>query len=284
MIFPLTNFNPFRIGLHPIDKQDWLFLNVSDSAYIKNKYQLAQERLNEVFFVAENNKQDIFELASKLQSELLIQEPKLSDRLKLAMQKMNFNLIGQDNPLLALSFMIEDDLIILQQENGFFRMVAGAIFSPSGWLLKDKQLLDIDAIHSRVPHYDSLLADRLKTMLLKLPTEKPFERHNWSLYKSSNLYQPPLIKNAHHINISSDADIQSLHVRVERQTLYKPKDSALIVFSIKVINYPISELTTNKTLLNNFYLALEELSADMIEYKGLTSCIGFFKKYLKSFL
>ena len=82
----------------------------------------------------------------------------------------------------------------------------------------------------------------------------------------------------------SKEDIESIKIRIERQTLYKPENSNLILFSIRVRNYPINEITDNKSLGQNFYLALEGLSEEMIEYKGLTSSIGLFKAHLKSFL
>ena len=75
-----------------------------------------------------------------------------------------------------------------------------------------------------------------------------------------------------------------MNIRIERQTLYKPENSNLILFSIKVMNYKIKEITDNKSLVQNFYSALIGLSEEMIEYKGLTSSIGLFKDYLKSFL
>ena len=284
MNFPLEKFNPFEIGLRPIDKKDWLSLNNSDSIYIQNKHRLIQENIQEVYFVSEDFKQDIFDLAQLLQGDLIEQESGLQERLHLSLQETGIKSINHDNALLVLSLLVEDDLVILRSEEDSFKMIAGAVFSPSGWDLKSKQFLDINDIHSPVPHYDSLLAKRLNKILTKLPICIPFERHNWSIYGSEDLFQPPEIKQAKGIDILSKEDIESINIRIERQTLYKPENSNLILFSIRVRNYPINEITENKSLGQNFYLALEGLSEEMIEYKGLTSSIGIFKAYLKSFL
>ena len=284
MNFPLDKFNPFEIGLRPIDKKGWLSLNNFDSIYIQNKHRLIQENIQDVYFVSEDYKQDIFNLAQLLQSDLIEQESGLQERLYLALQETGIKSINHDNALLVLSLLVEDDLVILRPKEGSFQMIAGAVFSPSGWDLKSKQFLDINDIHSPVPHYDSLLAERLNKILTKLPIGIPFERHNWSIYGSEDLFQPPEIKQAQGFNIRSKEDIESINIRIERQTLYKPENSNLILFSIKVRNYPINEITDNKSLGQNFYLALEGLSEEMIEYKGLTSSIGLFKAYLKSFL
>ncbi len=284
MNFPLDKFNPFEIGLRPIDKKDWLSLNSFDSIYIQNKHRLIRENIQDVYFVSEDCKQDIFDLAQLLQSDLIEQESGLRERLHLSLQETGIKSINHDNALLVFSLLVEDDLVILRPEEDSFKMIAGAVFSPSGWDLKSKQFLDINNIHSPVPHYDSLLAERLNKILTKLPICIPFERHNWSIYGSEDLFQPPEIKQAKGIDILSIEDIESINIRIERQTLYKPENSNLILFSIRVRNYPINEITDNKSLGQNFYLALEGLSEEMIEYKGLTSSIGLIKAYLKSFL
>ena len=284
MNFPLDKFNPFEIGLRPIDKKGWLSLNSFDSIYIQNKHRLIQENIQDVYFVSEDYKQDIFNLAQLLQSDLIEQESGLQERLDLALQETGIKSINHDNALLALSLLIEDDLVILRPEKDSFKMTGAAVFSPSGWDLNSKQFLDIDAIHSPVPHYNSLLAERLNKILTRLPICIPFERHNWSIYGSDDLFQPPEIKLANGIDIRFKEDIESINIRIERQTLYKPENLNLILFSIKVMNYPIKEITDNKSLGQNFYSALQDLSAEMIEYKGLTSSIDLFKAYLKSFL
>ncbi len=284
MNFPLDKFNPFEIGLRPVDKKDWLSLNSFDSIYIQNKHRLIRENIQDVYFVSEDCKQDIFDLAQLLQSDLIEQESGLRERLHLSLRETGIKCINFDNALLVFSLLVEDDLVILRPEEDSFKMIAGAVFSPSGWDLKSKQFLDINNIHSPVPHYDSLLAERLNKILTKLPICIPFERHNWSIYGSEELFQPPEIKQAKGIDILSIEDIESISIRIERQTLYKPENSNLILFSIKVRNYQIKEITENKSLVQNFYLALEGLSEEMIAYKGFTSSIGLFKDYLKSFL
>jgi hypothetical protein len=281
--FPLEKFNPFEIGLHPINKKDWLSLNKFDSAHIKNKHRLIKESLQDVYFVSENYKQEILDLALTIKDDLIKQESGLHERLNLSLQETGIDSI-LDNALLVLSLMVEDDLVILSPKHDAFKMIGAAVFSPSGWDLKTKQLLDIDAIHSPVPNYNSLLSQRLKKLLINLPPSKPFERFNWSLYQKSDLYQPSKIKLSNALILNSNEDIESLSLRVERQTLYKPDYSDLIIFSIKVTNFPLVEITSNTLRAKNFYLALENLSNEMIEYKGLSPGIGMLKNYFKLYL
>ncbi|MGA0258476.1 MAG: heme-dependent oxidative N-demethylase subunit alpha family protein [Saprospiraceae bacterium] len=283
MNFPLEKFNPFEIGLHPINKKDWLSLNKFDSAHIKNKHRLIKESLQDVYFVSENYKQEILDLALTIKDDLIKQESGLHERLNLSLQETGIDSI-LDNALLVLSLMVEDDLVILSPKHDAFKMIGAAVFSPSGWDLKTKQLLDIDAIHSPVPNYNSLLSQRLKKLLINLPPSKPFERFNWSLYQKSDLYQPSKIKLSNALILNSNEDIESLSLRVERQTLYKPDYSDLIIFSIKVTNFPLVEITSNTLRAKNFYLALENLSNEMIEYKGLSPGIGMLKNYFKLYL
>ena len=283
MNFPLEKFNPFEIGLHPINKNDWLSLNKFDSAHIKNKHRLIKESLQDVYFVSENYKQEILDLALAIKDDLIKQEPGLHERLNLSLQETGIDSI-LDNALLVLSLMVEDDLVILSPKHDAFKMIGAAVFSPSGWDLKTKQLLDIDSIHSPVPNYNSLLSERLKKLLINLPPSKPFERFNWSLYQKSDLYQPSKIKLSNALILNSNEDIESLSLRVERQTLYKPDYSDLIIFSIKVTNFPLVEITSNTLRAKNFYLALENLSNEMIEYKGLSPGIGMLKNYFKLYL
>ena len=283
MNFPLEKFNPFEIGLHPINKNDWLSLNKFDSAHIKNKHRLIKESLQDVYFVSENYKQEILDLALTIKDDLIKQESGLHERLNLSLQETGIDSI-LDNALLLLSLMVEDDLVILSPRHDDFKMIGAAVFSPSGWDLKTKQLLDIDAIHSPVPNYNSLLSERLKKLLINLPPSKPFERFNWSLYQKSDLYQPSKIKQSNALIFNSNEDIESLSLRVERQTLYKPDYSDLIIFSIKVTNFPLVEITSNTLRAKNFYLALENLSNEMIEYKGLSPGIGMLKDYFKLYL
>ena len=282
MQFPLKTFNPFELGLKPIPVERWLSFNVANSLYIQNKCKLINENLDEVIFVADAFRDEIHDLAHALKNNFLNINPSLHEQLEQACCACNQS-ISLNNHFLELALCVEDDLLFLQPDNGSFKLVGAAVFSPSGWNLKDKQFLSIDSIHSPVPHYAELLGLKVNKVLGNLPISKPFERHNWSIYQSNALYQPASVKKTNAITANSEAELKKLAIRIERQSLCRQRDSDMIIFSIKVSNFGIDKITEDKLLTNNFLTCLESLSDEMIEYKGLHGAIDNLKDYLKSY-
>lgn len=282
MRFPLKSFNPFELGLKPIQLEQWLSLNVDNSLYIQNKCKLINENLDDVIFVADAFRDEVHDLALNLKNNFLSINPSLHEHLEQACSACNKS-ISLNNYFLELALCVEDDLLFLQPDKGSFKLVGAALFSPSGWNLKDKQFLSIDSIHSPVPHYAELLGSKVNKVLVNLPISKPFERHNWSIYQSNALYQPASIKKTNAITAKSDAELKNLSIRIERQSLCRPLDSDMIVFSIKVSNFGIDKIIEDNLLTNNFLACLESLSDDMIQYKGLHGAIDNLKDYLKSY-
>lgn len=282
MRFPLKSFNPFELGLKPIQLEHWLSLNVDNSLYIQNKCKLINENLDDVIFVADAFRDEVHNLALNLKNNFLSINPSLHEHLEQACSACNKS-ISLNNHFLELALCVEDDLLFLQPDKGSFKLVGAALFSPSGWNLKDKQFLSIDSIHSPVPHYAELLGSKVNKVLVNLPISKPFERHNWSIYQSNALYQPASIKKTNAITAKSDAELKNLSIRIERQSLCRPLDSDMIVFSIKVSNFGIDKIIEDNLLTNNFLACLESLSDDMIQYKGLHGAIDNLKDYLKSY-
>ena len=283
MRFPLKTFNPFELGLKPIPLERWLSLNVANSLYIQNKCKLINENLDEVIFVADTFRDEINDLAHTLKNNFLNINPSLHEQLEQACCTCNQS-SSLNNHFLELALCVEDDLLFLQPDKGSFKLVGAALFSPSGWNLKDKQFLSIDSIHSPVPHYAELLGSKVNKVLSNLPDAKPFERHNWSIYQSNALYQPVSIKKDNTITTKSEAELKSLSIRIERQSLCRPLDSEMIIFSIKVYNFGIDKIIEDNLLTNNFLACLENLSDDMIEYKGLQGAINNIKAFLRAYL
>ena len=112
--------------------------------------------------------------------------------------------------------------------------------------------------------YLEKIDSRVNNIFKNLPDEKIFERFNWSIFDSPELFQPIGSKSLVEI---SNTKPEELFLRVERQTIRRLHQSRSILFTVRVHVDSIISILGNKELVIDLTKAIQNLDEDMKSYK-----------------
>ena len=110
---------------------------------------------------------------------------------------------------------------------------------------------------------------RVNTIFTNLPDQKIFERYNWSIFDSPELFQP--VGNKSLVEIKNTQP-DKLFIRVERQTIRRLDYSRdTVLFAVRVHVNPMQnqlfDIINNKKAISDLIQAIQNLEEDMKTYK-----------------
>jgi hypothetical protein len=166
-------------------------------------------------------------------------------------------------PIVRASLLVPDDLCLMEELDGRYRLTAACVCAPSYWRLAEKIGRTLDGIHAPVPTLNAKLAPSMQQFFARLSNDAVFERRNWLIHTNAELYQPV-----------SDIwrriqphEVAALVVRTERQTL-KRLDATRIVFTIRVTCHPLGEIAEHREAARDLLVALRALDQAERAAKG----------------
>lgn len=202
--------------------------------------------------------------------------------LQSAYPQLNF---GDDDrhPLLSVAMQVQEDLVLLQGDNPH-RLLAGAVFFPSGWSVPDKIGQSLQHVHSVVPRFEQSLERQTDRLVTHLKVDRPVWRMNWGIRPWNQLDQSPkwsakIAESADRVD-SNNAAVRCFF-RVERQTLSRLPGHGEILFTIHTRQWPLASL--KETHLQILYQTLKTCPAETITYKGISAFLDPLMKYLEQF-
>jgi hypothetical protein len=157
-------------------------------------------------------------------------------------------------PIVRASLLIPDDLCLMEERDGFYRLTAACVCAPSYWRLAEKIGRTLDGIHEPVPTLNEKLEAPMRQFFAHLPSNAVFERRNWLIHTDAELYQP--VPDAWH-RIQPN-EVATLIVRSERQTLRR-LDPTTIVFTIRATCHPLGDIASYREAARDLRDALEAL-------------------------
>lgn len=161
---------------------------------------------------------------------------------------------------------ISDDICILQDSPGGYRLTAASLCSPSHWLLEEKLGQTLDDIHASLPGYrQSTLSRQMNRFFSRLRVENPVWRANWSINSHPGLMQRPDTPHR------SDPDSDPLWLRVERQSLRRLPETQAICFTIRIYLYALEDVLALPEAATALKQTLENLNPAERRYKSLAS-------------
>jgi hypothetical protein len=175
------------------------------------------------------------------------------------------------SPLLSISRHVQEDLILLSDdEQACFPIVAGSLCFPSGWSIADKLGLPLSEVHRPVPGLNASMGHSINKLLARLKPGRPVWRNNWGIRPSGQLDQSPryseLLATAAESITAQDA-LQRCYFRVERQTLSRLAKSHHILFTIHTSQCELQQLTARQQQL--LASTLKSMPDAVAEYKGI---------------
>ena len=152
----------------------------------------------------------------------------------------------------------------MKPKENIFYLDSASLCAPTRWSLREKFQQSLSELHRSVPGYKDKIDSRVNTIFTNLPDQKIFERYNWSIFDSPELFQP--VGNKSLVEIKNTQP-EKLFIRVERQTIRRLDYSRAVLFAVRVHVNPITDLLNNKKSISDLIQAIENLEGDMKTYK-----------------
>ena len=254
-----------KIGLETIPNSEWLEIDSFFFQEIKVKKDLFKNKL--VYQDTPSSIHAQKEALISIVENIKLYHPNHYERVK-------NNLTYRDNltPLETAALLVQEDLLIMKpNKHKEYFLSAASLCSPSNWSLREKFNKSLSGLHDDVPEYSELIGDKVDHIFINLPKEKLFQRFNWSIYESPELYQPAISKGSvkRKKNISSANAGQELFIRVERQTIKRLEPSKSILFTVRVHITPLEDIKNNVSLLKGLKKGIKSLNNPLKRYKSI---------------
>ena len=140
----------YRLGLAPIDKENWFESDISTSLK-KHKTKLLETRYEDVIATTE----DSIEAQHILSEKIITTENKFPDMIA------------------NISLSVPDDLCIIES-NGSQRLISASVCSPSYWNLNKKIGKSLKDIHKPVKTLNEKIGNPIEKFINNAPLEMPF--------------------------------------------------------------------------------------------------------------
>jgi len=186
--------NLLSMGLHRLDLDDWLLPDEHLAEQVRLKQALWRDKGKRVFSALPSSADAQREVARLMADHLPRRYPALyqamPDGLYCAATGQSQSWHAARHPLLPLSWCVQEDLCILEPDDGDYRLTAASLCAPSYWNLLDKVGHTLDAVHGPVPGYQEQLSHKVNRFFERIKVDRPVWRGNWSVVTSDRLYQP----------------------------------------------------------------------------------------------
>lgn len=174
----------------------------------------------------------------------------------------------RDHTLEALGRVLEPDFVLLLPSEKGPLVAGGVVCFPSSWSLHEKLGRTLDETHSPIPVLNEQLAERIRTVLNRLPPDVAWERDNWGLSRDGNRNHHPRRPRQ---RLDETVTPDELWLRVEHQILLRLPESDGILFGIRLELTPWRELAGDPEARSGLRRGLETMPDEIAGYKGLLS-------------
>jgi len=165
--------------------------------------------------------------------------------------------------------VIEPDLVFLiRDEAGIFRVTDGVVVFPTGWAFTEKIGLTLPETHGVVPGLNKAIGAAIDRFLNGLKPGAVATRSNWGLAASAELNLHPKLMRP---RLTNDVEIDRTWVRVEHQLLTAMPKTGTILFGIRIMLHPLTEVLSDPLARRRLLRALKTMPDDVAAYKGVSA-------------
>lgn len=269
------------------------------STYAENKSRCRKENINKYFKTHQLKQSTARQLAACIINQLLIEYPSVFSIEKQQNNIFFTNQIHQEtlrfdqdyvltgesryvSTLDALASQVQEDMAAWQLDGETDWMAMIHLCAPNHWSPAEKIGKPFSAVHQAVAGMDKM-RHRYQPMLKSLIRGGNFVRFAWGLSTDNRLNHHPEPATDSDAALwhgrSFDPENPSLYVRVERQTLTGFPEANAVLFTIRTYFEEVSSLeyAHRRTLFS----ALNSMSPEALEYKGLTEDVEKISAYLQ---
>jgi hypothetical protein len=269
---------PYRMSMSlvAVPATDWFELDARYVDEMAERRGLLAERHDDVFAVLPEAEDASGEVLQRLVSHLTTQFTHWfslnGDTLINRLTDETWNIAAPPcHPLELAGRLVQEDLcIILTSEDAPPRFAAAILCFPSRWRLHEKLGKPLVSVHGPVPHYAERLATPVDRFMAKVKPGHIASRLNWSVLDDPAMYQPTgKWREATNTAITPENAGDTLHLRVERQTLTRLPQSGAVLFGVRVHSYKMANAITTPEAAARLAAAVRVLPEATRHYKSL---------------
>ena len=257
-----------RMGTHSLTFEDWFQIDERQEYERSLRLRLVDERRDDVFAVlptAEDAAIEVFELVHGWATARGLIAPSAVAG-------------GGRHPLVEAGLLVQDDLCIMIQRDGHWRLDGAFVCFPSVWRLHDKLGMGMAAIHQPIGHHDEL-ESRVDRFFDRMRVGNPVWRRNMSLKPTHALFLPiskammtsdslsATLSETLSATLSIGEDGSPYWIRTERQTLTKLPRTGAILFAIRTQIAPVSVLLRRPDIAEGIVTMYESWDEEMMAFK-----------------
>ncbi len=260
------------MGLQALKNESWLHVDEDHASQTALKKELLAHQRHDVLATLPGS-----EPAQQVVLDLVEQE--LADRYPdLETEPIHAN----KNPIARAASLIQEDLVLMQRVAGDFKLTAACICFPSGWNLTEKVGHSVSHIHLPVPDLNNRIGPSIDRFFDNLNPSKKVQRFNWGIFDDDALFQPEWKRQERPPStpITTETIGDNFFFRVERQTLQRLPGSEDILFTIRIFNTALSELTEDPERASILHHSLKTMPDPMRRYKAVAQYEGLLLDYL----
>jgi dimethylamine monooxygenase subunit A len=178
-------------------------------------------------------------------------------------------------PLRFLGSQVQDDIVLLDQRENALWLDAGLVTFAADWSMGFDVGMSFLEVHGPVPRvHEEQVITRAQQFLMRLQPGERYRRTNWTmtvdrrLDTSTETYPDWGQDRA---LVAADPRLpERLHLRVEVQHLVRLPHSGALLFLVRTHLLPLTDIARVPAWRHRLGSVLQELPADMADYKGLT--------------
>ena len=210
-------------GIQPLGLDDWLIRDEAFAGQMAYRDRLLVERRDDVLTMDESARAAADEL---LDMVLDLAYPGAGEQVT---RPDGVTVpIDRADPMGTLGRLVQEDLCILEKRGDEHVLTAAVLCFPASWMLREKAMRPLTAIHVPVAEYDENIAARVQRLFDGVQPGRPLWRFNALWYADPDLHQPRSVSDR---RPEPGTDVPG-YLRSERQSVLRLPKTRGVVFSI----------------------------------------------------
>jgi dimethylamine monooxygenase subunit A len=274
----------FQLGLRPIHPENWILIGAEHAEMMRQKCERLDNHRSFYYRTLPNSLPAQRELRERVVEHLTADHPRSFERSgSVVRSRITGRALDLDDdstePLMQMSYLIEEDFMLLEEVGGSVRITAASnAYSSSGRLIAAVGH-DVEWAHEPVPQLTHKLGGRINRVLGSIHAATPCERFNWQITPMATVFFPH--DDPHAANAAAMRTVfaelcrdparagELLWIRVERQTLGRLPDSHAVAFSLHTYSDPLSSLRSDVESVRAIWALLNSYSDDRWKYSEM---------------
>ena len=215
-------------AIQPLWRPEWLQIDDAYDQQIAERERLLRWQRSEVLEMSEGARPAAEELLNQVLEDLSQRDDFTVTGPLVRRPDGVWVEIDRGDPLGVLGRLVQEDLCLLEKTGDEHVLTGAVLCFPASWMLAEKFMRPLVAIHEPVDSYDDNIARRVQRLFDGVKPERPLWRYNLLHYIDPTLHQPrpemaPLARSDGH-------DFR--YIRSERQCVLRLPKTDAVVFSI----------------------------------------------------